>query len=75
VSEPSADQQFVVAIDVGTTSVKIAFDAQGREHGSADQGYPLLFVELYDDLTPAFRALARAERQRPDLAPTRPKLT
>jgi gluconokinase len=34
-----------------------------------------LFAELYDDLTPAFRALARAERQRPDLAPTPQKLT
>jgi gluconokinase len=34
-----------------------------------------LFAELYDDLSPAFHALARAERQRPDLAPTRQKLT
>ena len=34
-----------------------------------------LFAELYDDLSPAFRALARAERRRPDLAPTRQKLT
>jgi gluconokinase len=29
-----------------------------------------VFAELYDDLTPAFRALARAERRREDLAPT-----
>jgi gluconokinase len=33
-----------------------------------------LFAELYDDLSPAFRALARVERRRPDLAPTRQKL-
>lgn len=34
-----------------------------------------LFAELYDDLSPAFRALARVERRRPDLAPTPQKLT
>jgi gluconokinase len=34
-----------------------------------------LFAELYDDLTPAFRRLARSERRRVDLAPTRQKPT
>ncbi len=29
-----------------------------------------VFAQLYDDLTPAFRALARVERRREDLAPT-----
>jgi gluconokinase len=34
-----------------------------------------VFAELYDDLTPAFRALARAERQQEDIAPTSQTLT
>jgi gluconokinase len=33
----------VVGVDVGTTATKaVAFDAQGREHGSAEVAYPLL---------------------------------
>ena len=34
-----------------------------------------VFAQLYDDLVPAFRALARAERRREDLAPTSQTLT
>ena len=42
VSEAPTDEPLIVAIDVGTTSVKaIVFDAQAHEHGSGDRGYPL----------------------------------
>ena len=38
----STDADLVIGVDIGTTSTKaVAFDAQGREHGSHSRGYPL----------------------------------
>jgi gluconokinase len=40
------DVRVVIGVDVGTTSAKaVAFDADGRAHGSAEAGYPLLEPE------------------------------
>lgn len=43
-ADPDADSEtdLVIGVDIGTTSTKaVAFDAQGREHGAHDCGYPL----------------------------------